>query len=70
MKLTDRVNMWVNTIIVAHIIKKNVVSHLTNQFFGVDLEQAAWTNCLQTQNCNETSGQTPAAEARPLSVCH
>jgi hypothetical protein len=49
----------VNTIIVAHIIKKNVVSHLANQFFGVDLEQTAWTNCLQTQNCNETSGRPP-----------
>jgi hypothetical protein len=41
MKLTNRVNMCVNTFIVAHIIKKNVVSHLANQFFGVDLEQAA-----------------------------
>jgi hypothetical protein len=41
MKLTNRVNMWVNTIIVAHIIKKNVVSHLANQFFGVDVDQTA-----------------------------
>jgi hypothetical protein len=49
--------MWVNTIDCAEnfsLIKinllPNIVSHLAIQFFGVHLEQAAWTNCLQIQN--------------------
>ena len=48
-------------IIVVHIIKKNIASHWAYQFFGVHLEQAAWTNCLKIQNCNETSGLPLAA---------
>jgi hypothetical protein len=57
MKLTNRVNMWVNTIDCAEnfsLMKinflPNIVSHLANQFFGVHLEQAVWTNGLQIQN--------------------
>jgi hypothetical protein len=57
MKLTNHVDMWVNTIDCAEnfSLKKikflpNIVSHLANHFFGVHLVQAAWTNCLQLLN--------------------
>jgi hypothetical protein len=51
------------------VIKKSIVSHKAAHLFSVHLEQAARTNCLQLQNCNQTSGLPPAA-VRPLSVCH